>query len=159
MPLPLPCPLQCLIPEVPFKLMGDSGMFAYLEKVLNDKGHAVVCVAEGAGQVRWLGRGGVRGGEGARRRPGVPRRSGRRWRCRPQCARRAGDGRRAGGCLLLLVAPAASASSIGSAEALPPGAPALGLAGACAPALDPFVAFVGGVASVRTGAGIHTSRI
>jgi 6-phosphofructokinase 1 len=44
--------LQCLIPEVPFKLTGDNGMFAYLEKVLNDKGHAVVCVAEGAGQVR-----------------------------------------------------------------------------------------------------------
>ena len=26
-------------------------MFAYLEKVLSEKGHAVVCVAEGAGQV------------------------------------------------------------------------------------------------------------
>lgn len=44
-------PLQCLIPEVPFKLAGETGMLAYLEKVLNDKGHAVVCVAEGAGQV------------------------------------------------------------------------------------------------------------
>ena len=40
----------CLIPEVPFKLYGDRGMFAYLEKVLMEKGHAVICVAEGAGQ-------------------------------------------------------------------------------------------------------------
>lgn len=45
-------PLQCLIPEVPFKLYGETGMLAYLEKVVNEKGHAVVCVAEGAGQVR-----------------------------------------------------------------------------------------------------------
>lgn len=42
---------QCLIPEVPFKLHGETGMFAYLEKVLSEKGHAMVCVAEGAGQV------------------------------------------------------------------------------------------------------------
>ncbi|KAL4423922.1 hypothetical protein ABPG75_001223 [Micractinium tetrahymenae] len=40
----------CLIPEVPFKLAGENGMLAYLEKVLTEKGHAVVCVAEGAGQ-------------------------------------------------------------------------------------------------------------
>ncbi|KAI3432447.1 hypothetical protein D9Q98_003998 [Chlorella vulgaris] len=40
----------CLIPEVPFKLHGETGMFAYLEKVLSEKGHAMVCVAEGAGQ-------------------------------------------------------------------------------------------------------------
>lgn len=40
----------CLIPEVPFTLYGDNGMFAYLEKVLSEKGHAVICVAEGAGQ-------------------------------------------------------------------------------------------------------------
>ena len=43
--------LQCLIPEVPFQLTGERGMFAYLEKVMSEKGHAVVCVAEGAGQV------------------------------------------------------------------------------------------------------------
>lgn len=43
--------LQCLIPEVPFTLYGERGMFAFLEKVLAEKGHAVVCVAEGAGQV------------------------------------------------------------------------------------------------------------
>ena len=42
---------QCLIPEVPFKLTGENGMFSYLDKVLSEKGHAVVCVAEGAGQV------------------------------------------------------------------------------------------------------------
>lgn len=34
-------------------------MFAYLDKVLSEKGHAVVCVAEGAGQVRQAG-GGLR---------------------------------------------------------------------------------------------------
>jgi len=36
---------------VPFTLAGENGMFAYLDKVLCEKGHAVVCVAEGAGQV------------------------------------------------------------------------------------------------------------
>jgi 6-phosphofructokinase 1 len=41
-----------LIPEVPFKLDGPTGLLAYLESVLEAKGHAVVCVAEGAGQVR-----------------------------------------------------------------------------------------------------------
>ncbi|GAB4815012.1 hypothetical protein N2152v2_002058 [Parachlorella kessleri] len=40
----------CLIPEVPFTLFGERGMFTFLEKVLQEKGHAVVCVAEGAGQ-------------------------------------------------------------------------------------------------------------
>ena len=40
----------CLIPEVPFKLEGPNGVLAYLEKVLATKGHAVMCVAEGAGQ-------------------------------------------------------------------------------------------------------------
>ncbi|PRW61573.1 phosphofructokinase family [Chlorella sorokiniana] len=40
----------CLIPEVPFKLAGETGVFAYLDKVLTEKGHAVMCVAEGAGQ-------------------------------------------------------------------------------------------------------------
>ncbi len=39
----------CLIPEVPFKL---PEMMAHLEHVFATKGHAVVCVAEGAGQVR-----------------------------------------------------------------------------------------------------------
>eukprot|EP00879_Flechtneria_rotunda_P032891 GHRR01036336.1.p1 GENE.GHRR01036336.1~~GHRR01036336.1.p1 ORF type:complete len:118 (-),score=28.47 GHRR01036336.1:283-636(-) len=42
-----------LIPEVPFTLYGDKGLFKYLEGVIANKGHCVVCVAEGAGQV-WL---------------------------------------------------------------------------------------------------------
>lgn len=72
----------CLIPEVHFELGGERGLLAYLEGVLARKGHAVVCVAEGAGQVcGWVGvcvcvgyvigrpgaqgpRGGVRGGGG-----------------------------------------------------------------------------------------------
>lgn len=41
-----------LIPEVPFTMKGDHGLFKYLEGVLERKGHCVVCVAEGAGQVR-----------------------------------------------------------------------------------------------------------
>ena len=39
-----------LIPEVPFELEGEYGLFSYLEKVLDERGHAVVCVAEGACQ-------------------------------------------------------------------------------------------------------------
>jgi len=39
-----------LIPEVPFLLDGDKGLCKYLERVLENKGHCVVCVAEGAGQ-------------------------------------------------------------------------------------------------------------
>mmetsp|Transcript_25298 Transcript_25298/g.60182 ORF Transcript_25298/g.60182 Transcript_25298/m.60182 type:complete len:455 (-) Transcript_25298:517-1881(-) len=40
----------CLIPEVPFSLHGEKGLLAYLESVIARQGHAVVCVAEGAGQ-------------------------------------------------------------------------------------------------------------
>lgn len=40
----------CLIPEVPFTLKGEHGLLAYLEKLIGDKGHAVICLAEGAGQ-------------------------------------------------------------------------------------------------------------
>jgi 6-phosphofructokinase 1 len=39
----------CLIPEVRFSL---EKLLAYLGEVLDKKGNAVVCVAEGAGQVR-----------------------------------------------------------------------------------------------------------
>jgi 6-phosphofructokinase 1 len=39
-----------LIPEVTFKLEGPTGLLAYLERVIDAKGHAVICVAEGAGQ-------------------------------------------------------------------------------------------------------------
>jgi len=46
----------CLIPEVPFALHGENGLFAYLEKVMKAKGHCVLCVAEGAGQVGRAGR-------------------------------------------------------------------------------------------------------
>lgn len=40
---------MCLIPEVPFSL---DKLCAYVGEVLEKKGNAVVCVAEGAGQVR-----------------------------------------------------------------------------------------------------------
>jgi 6-phosphofructokinase 1 len=40
-----------LIPEVHFQLKGEKGLFKYLQGVLEAKGHCVVCVAEGAGQV------------------------------------------------------------------------------------------------------------
>ncbi|WP_425396191.1 ATP-dependent 6-phosphofructokinase [Aeoliella sp.] len=39
-----------LIPEVPFELEGDSGLLAKLERRLEDRDHAVIVVAEGAGQ-------------------------------------------------------------------------------------------------------------
>jgi len=39
-----------LIPEVPFALDGPRGLLAALERRIRDRGHAVVVVAEGAGQ-------------------------------------------------------------------------------------------------------------
>jgi 6-phosphofructokinase 1 len=39
-----------LIPEVPFQLEGDNGLLAVLRRRLEKRGHAVVVVAEGAGQ-------------------------------------------------------------------------------------------------------------
>jgi len=39
-----------LIPEVPFDLEGSHGLFACLEKRLRERNHAVLIVAEGAGQ-------------------------------------------------------------------------------------------------------------
>lgn len=44
-----------LIPEVHFELEGEKGLFKYLHGVVEAKGHCVVCVAEGAGQVRTPG--------------------------------------------------------------------------------------------------------
>lgn len=41
----------CLIPEVNFAMDGDHGLMAYLKQLLAEKGHCVICVAEGAGQV------------------------------------------------------------------------------------------------------------
>lgn len=40
----------CLIPEVPFTLEGEHGLLASLERRLARRGHAVIVVAEGAGQ-------------------------------------------------------------------------------------------------------------
>ncbi len=40
----------CLVPEVPFALEGENGLLACLERRLPKRGHAVVVVAEGAGQ-------------------------------------------------------------------------------------------------------------
>lgn len=40
-----------LIPEVKFKLEGENGLMAYMETIMDKKGHCVLCVAEGAGQV------------------------------------------------------------------------------------------------------------
>jgi len=40
----------CLVPEVPFALAGPGGLLAALERRLERKSHAVVVVAEGAGQ-------------------------------------------------------------------------------------------------------------
>jgi 6-phosphofructokinase 1 len=40
----------CLVPEVPFDLQGEGGLLDCLERRVRDRGHAVVVVAEGAGQ-------------------------------------------------------------------------------------------------------------
>ena len=40
----------CLIPEIPFDLDGPNGFLAHLEKRLEKRQHAVIVVAEGAGQ-------------------------------------------------------------------------------------------------------------
>ena len=40
----------CLLPEVPFSLEGKSGLLALLEQRLQARHHAVIAVAEGAGQ-------------------------------------------------------------------------------------------------------------
>ena len=38
--------------KVPFNLEGPNGVLQHLEHLIKTKGNAVVCVAEGAGQVR-----------------------------------------------------------------------------------------------------------
>lgn len=40
----------CLIPESPFDLYGDNGLLEHVKKRIQDRGHAVILVAEGAGQ-------------------------------------------------------------------------------------------------------------
>jgi 6-phosphofructokinase 1 len=47
----------CLVPELPFALDGEGGLLAALERRLQRKGHAVIVVAEGAGQGLLGGRG------------------------------------------------------------------------------------------------------
>ena len=39
-----------MVPEVPFELYGDNGFLKHLEKRILERHHAVICVAEGAGQ-------------------------------------------------------------------------------------------------------------
>ena len=39
-----------LIPEVPFRLEGERGLLAALRKRIDERGHAVIVAAEGAGQ-------------------------------------------------------------------------------------------------------------
>ncbi|CAI6008317.1 unnamed protein product, partial [Closterium sp. NIES-65] len=40
----------CLIPEVPFHLEGEGGLFEFMERKLYENDHCVIVVAEGAGQ-------------------------------------------------------------------------------------------------------------
>lgn len=40
----------CLIPESPFYLEGEGGLFEYIEHCLEKQGHMVIVIAEGAGQ-------------------------------------------------------------------------------------------------------------
>lgn len=40
----------CLIPEVPFDMNGENGFLSHLERRLKNRHHAVIIVAEGAGQ-------------------------------------------------------------------------------------------------------------
>jgi 6-phosphofructokinase 1 len=43
-------PNFCMIPEVPFSMEGPGGLFELLEKRLAERSHAVIVLAEGAGQ-------------------------------------------------------------------------------------------------------------
>lgn len=49
----------CLIPEVPFSIDGPNGVLQHLEYLLERKGNAIICVAEGAGQDLLSGEGGT----------------------------------------------------------------------------------------------------
>ncbi|KAJ7953534.1 ATP-dependent 6-phosphofructokinase [Quillaja saponaria] len=40
----------CLIPEVSFNLHGPDGVLTHLKHLLETKGSAIICVAEGTGQ-------------------------------------------------------------------------------------------------------------
>jgi 6-phosphofructokinase 1 len=54
----------CLIPEVPFALEGPGGFLAALKRRILDRAHAVIVVAEGAGQDLVAGTGGARDASG-----------------------------------------------------------------------------------------------
>ena len=59
----------CLMPEVPFALRGPGGLLAALERRLGKKNHAVIVVAEGAGQ-ELLGASGEKDASGNAEAPG-----------------------------------------------------------------------------------------
>eukprot|EP01024_Parvocaulis_polyphysoides_P026548 TRINITY_DN2418_c0_g2_i7.p1 TRINITY_DN2418_c0_g2~~TRINITY_DN2418_c0_g2_i7.p1 ORF type:complete len:471 (-),score=61.02 TRINITY_DN2418_c0_g2_i7:52-1464(-) len=40
----------CLIPEVRFELEGPHGLKRYINNIVQERGHCVICIAEGAGQ-------------------------------------------------------------------------------------------------------------
>lgn len=40
----------CLIPEVKFAMDGENGVIAHVEHLIRTQGHAIICLAEGAGQ-------------------------------------------------------------------------------------------------------------
>lgn len=44
----------CLVPEMPFTLEGENGFLAKLEHRMRNRGHAVIVVAEGAGQEHFV---------------------------------------------------------------------------------------------------------
>lgn len=44
------CQDCCLIPESPFYLEGQGGLFEFVELRLKENGHMVIVLAEGAGQ-------------------------------------------------------------------------------------------------------------
>jgi 6-phosphofructokinase 1 len=54
----------CLVPEVPFTLDGPRGFLAALKRRMLDRAHAVIVVAEGAGQELVAGGGGERDASG-----------------------------------------------------------------------------------------------
>ncbi|KAJ7559168.1 hypothetical protein O6H91_04G072800 [Diphasiastrum complanatum] len=53
----------CLIPEVPFYVEGEGGLYEFVQNRLRENGHVVIVVAEGAGQelmeqsMKWFGGG------------------------------------------------------------------------------------------------------
>jgi len=42
---------SCCVSKIPFNLHGPRGVLSYLKYLIETKGSAVICVAEGAGQV------------------------------------------------------------------------------------------------------------